>query len=58
MESDNKYKKTDPEYCSVSRACLASLIGVSACGIFYSLEMVSGWMVFCWDSSCLRKRGL
>ena len=37
-------KKTDPEYCSVSRACLASLIGVSACGIFYSLQMYPvGW---------------
>jgi len=37
-------KKTDPEYCSVSRACLASLIGFSACGIFYSLQMYPvGW---------------
>jgi O-antigen ligase len=37
-------KKPDPEYCSVSRACLASLIGFSACGIFYSLQMYPvGW---------------
>jgi O-antigen ligase len=39
-----KTKKPDPEYCSVSTACLASLIGISVCGIFYSLQMYPvGW---------------
>jgi O-antigen ligase len=39
-----KTKKTDPEYCAVSTGCLASLIGVSVCGAFYSLQMYPvGW---------------
>lgn len=39
-----KTEKIDPEYCAVSTGCLASLIGVSVCGVFYSLQMYPvGW---------------